>query len=130
MGGENGLIIMVVNFQKVLNNRIDPEENPSGTQSGITNKRWSRAQFITPDVGFLNDIADFIAKLRKLLELAVDWLEFYINLLNIINDPLAAIIEQLIEQLNEFINSLTILKGVYRLSKGHLKGFYKSFKGL
>jgi hypothetical protein len=85
------------------------------TDGGVPNGKWAKAQFITPKLTPLEKLNDLIDDIKKLLTLAVEWLEFYLNLVTTINNPLAAVIQQLIDELNAFLDSFLQDAGIYVL---------------
>ncbi len=92
--------------------------------------KWGKLELIVPDLTPLEELANWIDGIKEFLSVIVSLLETILTFLGALADPLAAIIQAVIDKIKEAISSLLEDVGIYGILIPNNKRFYTSFMGL
>ncbi len=110
---------------------IDPEEaSATGDTSGDGEYGWRKLEITLPSWDPLQSIAELIEKLKEILDIMVKALEAFLNFIGAFADPIAALVQKIIDAITELLEGLLHDVGIYLFYVPFAKKLMTNFAGI
>ena len=96
------------------------EASAIGDTSGSGEYGWRKLEIALPSWDPLQSIAELIDKLKEILDIMVKALEAFLNFIGAFADPIAELVQRIIDAITELLEGLLQDVGIYPVSYTHL----------